>query len=122
MAAVTAAGAVMLIAGALWNGGVPGKRLYGEILRDGHVIERIPLDSPPRDIKIGTDGAFNIIRAGGGGIAIISADCPDGSCIRMGRATKPGSGAVCLPHKLSIRVRAQGSAPGVGADVDGGTW
>ncbi|MEG1825258.1 MAG: NusG domain II-containing protein [Cloacibacillus sp.] len=116
MAIVTAAGALMLICGAFLpcvRGGVP---TYAEVVADGVVIHRIPLAQPPRDIRVKTGGGFNIIRAGGGGAAIISADCPDGSCVRMGRITRPGTGAVCLPHHLALRITG---AQKTNNDVDG---
>ena len=123
MAIAVMAGAALLAAGALWQGGAPAGRKYGEILIDGEVAKRLPLDSAPRDIRIEANGGFNIIRAGGGGIEVISADCPDHSCIRMGRAARPGDGAVCLPHKLSVRVRSEGGAGARDESaVDGGTW
>lgn len=90
-------------------------------MQDGRIVRSVPLDSPPQDVTIKTELGTNVIRAGGGGIEIISADCPEGSCMNSGRLTRPGEGAVCLPHKLSVRVRAAGGTAGKNG-VDGGTW
>ena len=118
MAAVTMAGAAMLIAGALiqqqrqYNEGRP---LEAEIVLDG----RLPLTGPPREIKVdsaGTARGFNIIRAERGGIAVVSADCPDGACVRQGWIRRAGAGAVCLPHRLVVRIK------GADRQVDGVSW
>ena len=122
MAAVTMAGAAMLIAGALiqqqrqYNEGRP---LEAEIVLDGRVVETLPLTGPPREIKVdsaGTARGFNIIRAERGGIAVVSADCPDGACVRQGWIRRAGAGTVCLPHRLVVRIK------GADRQVDGGSW
>ena len=61
MAAVTMAGAAMLIAGALiqqqrqYNEGRP---LEAEIVLDGRVVETLPLTGPPREIKVDSAGTY----------------------------------------------------------------
>lgn len=116
MACVTAAGAVALAAGLLMQQMKP-QALEGELLRDGKVIESFRLDGP-RTITVRDAGGFNTIKIEKGAAAIVSADCPDKACIRMGRLTKPGAGAVCLPHRLVLRIKGAAAA----GEVDGGTW
>ncbi|MCC8058791.1 NusG domain II-containing protein [Cloacibacillus sp.] len=122
MAAVTMAGAAMLIAGALlqqqrqYNEKAP---LEAEIVLDGRVIETLPLTGPPREIRVdsaGTARGFNIIRAERGRIAVVSADCPDGACVRQGWIGRAGAGAVCLPHRLVVRIKDADRR------VDGVSW
>lgn len=119
MAAVTAAGSIMMIAGALLQQS-GGKSAEGsktaEILVNGKREYVIPLNRP-RELRIETPEGFNIIRIDRGGAAIISADCPDGACMRMGRITKEGSGAVCLPHRVVVRIKGAGRSK-----VDSVSW
>ena len=125
MAIVTMAGAALLIAGAL----IQQQRRYdekkpleAEIVRDGMVIETLALTGPPREIRVESEGAaraahgFNIIRVERGRIAVVSADCPDGACVRRGWISHAGGGAVCLPHRLVVRIK------GAGGGVDGVSW
>lgn len=118
MALITGAGAVMMAAGLLMRG--PGNTRAGrmaEVVVGGRVVHQIALGAP-REIRVETPEGFNIIKVDGKGAAVISADCPDGSCIRMGRITRPGAGAVCLPHRLLLRIRDKGAKN----EVDSVTW
>ncbi len=119
LAAVTLAGAAMLIAGAL----IQQQRQYdakkpleAEIVRDGRVVAALPLTGPPRDIRVESAGGFNIVRAERGRVAVISADCPDKACVRQGWISHAGGGAVCLPHRLVVRIK------GAAREVDGVSW
>ena len=88
-----------------------GAGLSAEIVIDGEVVERIALSSPPREVTVCAGGGFNVVRAGGGRAAVISADCPDKVCVRTGEISRAGEGAVCLPHKLVLRITGgKGSA------------
>lgn len=84
-----------------------------EIAVDGKVVEKIPLFSAPREITVRSSGGFNVVRVGDGRAAVVSADCPDKVCVRTGEISRAGEGAVCLPHKLVVRITG-----GEGADVD----
>ena len=89
------------------------KRPVAEIVVDGKVVEQISLFAPPRDITV-RSGGFNIVRVGDGRAAVISADCPDKVCVRTGEISRAGEGAVCLPHKLVVRIKG-GDSNGVDA-------
>ena len=39
-----------------------------------------------------------------GAISFLSSDCPDHTCVRTGKLTQAGQGAVCLPARISIRI------------------
>ena len=39
-----------------------------------------------------------------GRIRFLSSDCPDQTCVRSGFISRPGEYAVCLPHRLMIRI------------------
>ncbi len=91
-----------------------GGGTVGEILRDGRVIERIPLEPGVRvERTVRSPGGTNRILVEGGTIRFVSADCPDGDCVRTGPLSRPGQIALCLPHRVEIRV-VGGPEPGRG--------
>lgn len=81
-----------------------------EIVVDGEVVERFPLDGEPREVTVRAGGGFNVVRAGGGRAAVVSADCPDQTCVKNGEISHPGEGSVCLPHRVVVRVTGGGEA------------
>ena len=84
-----------------------------EIVVNGEVVERLPLSGEPRDITVRAGGGFNVVRVGEGRAAVVSADCPDRTCVKNGEISRPGEGAVCLPHRVVVRVTG-----GRGGEVD----
>lgn len=44
-----------------------------------------------------------------GGIRVTESDCPDGICVGMGRASKPGEMIVCVPAGVIITIRGGGT-------------
>ncbi len=75
------------------------------IVQDGEVLETIDLThTADRTFAIRCpDGGENVICIENGTICIRSADCPDGTCVRMGSLQSEAEPLVCLPHKLLIR-------------------
>ncbi|MDO5116489.1 MAG: NusG domain II-containing protein [Synergistaceae bacterium] len=117
LAAITLTGCALLAAWTFFTQQRAGEGLsVAEIALDGRVVERLPLNGPPREIRVESAGGFNIIRTENGRAAVVSADCPDGVCVRQGWISRGGGGAVCLPHKLVVRII------GLSADVDGVSW
>jgi hypothetical protein len=51
------------------------------------------------------DGGFNVVEVKGKAARVKDADCPDRLCVRQGWLSKPGDQAVCLPHRLVVRIR-----------------
>lgn len=82
--------------------------LMAEIVVDGTVVERLPLAGETREVTVRAGGGFNVVRAGGGRAAVISADCPDLICVKNGEISRPGEGSVCLPHRVVVRVTGGG--------------
>ena len=119
MALITGAGALMMAAGLLMRGPEnTASARTAEIVVGGQVLHQIALNGRPRELRVETPEGFNIIKTDGRGAAVISADCPDGSCIRMGRITRPGTSAVCLPHRLLLRINDRRG----NGEVDSVTW
>ena len=44
-----------------------------------------------------------------GGIRVTESDCPDGICVSMGRASKPGEMIVCVPAGVIITIKGGGA-------------
>ena len=57
------------------------------------------------DIFMG-DGDYNTIEVRGESIRIKGANCYDQVCVQFGFLSKPGETAVCLPHKLVVKVES----------------
>ena len=55
------------------------------------------------DRTIDLDG-HNVIVLSGKTAVMQSADCPDQVCVRTGRLTRAGQVAVCLPHRVILKL------------------
>jgi hypothetical protein len=53
------------------------------------------------------------LRTEDGRITVIEANCPDRDCVKRGWLKKPGDSAVCLPHRLVIRLTGESEVDGV---------
>lgn len=79
-----------------------GDRLYAEIWQDGTLIERVALtDAADRTIEV--DG-HNTIVLSGQTARMQWADCRDQVCVRTGTLSRAGQTAVCLPHRVVLRL------------------
>ena len=87
----------------------PAESTWVEITQDGKVLYTLDLstfdDETTQTIRIDSpDGGYNIIEIGDGNtIRISEADCPDQTCVNMGRLKSDYLPIVCLPHKLIVR-------------------
>ncbi len=91
--------------------------MSAEIIQDGKLLQRVMLKKggPAMEFVVEYKGGLNRLKAGDGKIAVIAADCPDKDCVKRGWLKKPGDSAICLPHKLVIRLTGE-------SEVDGVTW
>jgi len=89
--------------------------MTAEIIQDGKLLKRVFLKKgdPVREFIIEYKGGYNRLRTEDGGIAVIEADCPDKDCVKRGSLKKPGDSAVCLPHRLVIRLTGESEVDGV---------
>lgn len=73
------------------------------IVSDGRVLYTVDLSTAPDStFDIEYDGHVNTVEISGGRIRVLSADCPDRTCVRMGWLRSSAAPIVCLPHKLVI--------------------
>lgn len=79
-----------------------GDRLYAEVWQDGVQLARIELtDTTEQEIDL--DG-HNLILLSGKTARMAQADCRDQVCVRTGTLTRAGQAAVCLPHKVVLKL------------------
>ena len=78
-----------------------------EIYSNGKKLYTIDLTavSEPYLITVADENSgTNIIEVRNGEIGVISADCPDKTCVHTGFAGSSTLRIICIPHKLEIRI------------------
>ncbi len=78
---------------------------YVGIYQGNLLIEKINLDTLTQDKKITLKGenGENVILVSNGHIKMLSAQCPDNTCVKHGELKKGGTPIVCLPNKIVIK-------------------
>lgn len=84
----------------------PGRVVVVNVV--GVDVERIALAGGERSSRtvrgqIGRS-TFEIVN---GRVRMVSSDCPDKTCIKMGWASQPGQVIVCLPNRVVLKVESQ---------------
>lgn len=79
--------------------------VYAEIIYNGNVIEKLPLNKDTEYIPKTNNNI--LIEIKDKKIHFMYSDCPDKICIKTGWLSKPGQTAVCLPNKISVVVRGK---------------
>lgn len=86
-----------------------GDQAVAQITRDGQVLHTIDLNRIDEPIIIEMQGKYNnVIVAEEGTIRFDQSDCPDHTCERMGRISRPGQTAVCVPAGVIIKIIGSG--------------
>ena len=95
----------------LWNSGASG-RVTARLWLDGEIVEEIELGAVvlPREFDFTTELGTNRIRVERGSIRVVSADCPDQTCVRMGAIDGPMQTIACVPHRLVIDIVTEDGA------------
>ncbi len=74
-----------------------------EILQDNKLLYTLDLENDAGKYKIpDANGGYNVVEIYGGEVFISEADCPDQTCVKMGKLDS-GIPIVCLPHKLVVK-------------------
>lgn len=86
----------------LWS--APGGE-WVAVERDGVELFRFrPADMEGvQTFDIPCEGGYNTIAVEGGEVCVSAADCPDQTCVQMGKLRSRALPIVCLPHRLTIR-------------------
>lgn len=80
-----------------------------QIYLDGRLIQTVSLEE---DAVFSPEGIPQItIQVQNRRIRFLSSDCPDQTCVQTGFLSAPGQYAVCLPHRLMIRIPASDDTP-----------
>lgn len=80
----------------------------GEFVRVEADGEHIADYSLSHDAEYSLMGGTNVLVIEGGAAYMKSADCPDRTCVNMGRVRYTGESIVCLPNKITVRVMGSG--------------
>jgi len=101
------------IAFLLWQ--VPAS--YAYIYHDGRLTETVNVAAvtDPFTITVENGGDKNVIAVEQGRIRMLSADCPDGICVRQGWISGGAFPIVCLPNRVVITL--EGATGGSGVDA-----
>lgn len=85
--------------------------MYLVIEIDGEEYKKISVDpsTPHKHISIDTDYGHSVVEIDGDTAAIVESDCRDQLCVRMGKITKVNQTSICLPNRLSIRLKSNKS-------------
>lgn len=82
----------------------PSESRKAEIVQDGKIIYTFDLsETENQSIKIEYKGSSNTVTIENGEIFISSAECPDKTCVNMGKLKSENLPIVCLPNHLVIR-------------------
>ena len=83
----------------------PSESRIVEVVQDDRVIYRLDMDvEENREIVVKYGGNSNTILIEDGSICVSEAECPDKTCVNMGRLRSESLPIVCLPNHLIIRL------------------
>ena len=89
---------------------------YANIYHNGELTDTVDIAAvtAPFTITVAGDTGNNIIAVEQGRIRMLSADCPDGTCVRQGWISEGVFPVVCLPNRVVITLKSGGK----GSDID----
>ena len=61
------------------------------------------------EFDVSSDRGTNRVRVEKGRVRVVSADCPDKTCVEMGWRSDGAVPIACLPHHLVIRIESDGA-------------
>jgi len=111
---------LLLLAGAAYMGlsyyqtATTGKDGKAVIYIDGVKHSEYPLKEDREFTITFDDGGMNVVKIEAGYADVISASCPDKTCVNHRKINKNGQTIVCLPHKLVVQIEN-----GESDDLDG---
>lgn len=98
---ICAAVFIMAAAATVWLFTRPTGKIV-QITSEREIIARIDLSTANDEtIEVSSSSGKNVIKIEDGTIFVSEADCPDQTCVKMGRLGG-GMPIVCLPHRLII--------------------
>ncbi|WP_117168216.1 NusG domain II-containing protein [Paraliobacillus sediminis] len=89
-----------------------GDQVVAAIIQDGEVIQEITLtghEGNEQFIIEGKGNQYNLMEVDGEQIRIKEDNSPDQVGVKMGWKSEPGETIICLPHKLLVEIRSEGT-------------
>lgn len=75
-----------------------------DIVSDGEILYTIDLaQAENQELVISYHGSSNTVKIENGEIWVQEAECPDRTCVKMGKLSSESLPIVCLPNRLIIR-------------------
>jgi len=90
------------------------------IAEDGEIIGRIDLDKTETPYEIKINGGVLLVEPGA--ISYVDADCPDHSCIRMGKLRRAGDIAACVPNRTCVYIEGSRDVNSEEGGIDAVTY
>lgn len=82
----------------------PSDRQLVEVVSDGEVLYTIDLSKEKdTEFTVEYNGSSNTIHIENGEIWVREAQCPDQTCVQMGKLHSESLPIICLPNRLMIR-------------------
>lgn len=76
-----------------------------EIYSDGILVETVNLNEDTEFTIYSDDSNYNVFKVADGCIGIIESNCPHKDCINQGFISCNNETIVCLPHKITVRIK-----------------
>jgi len=92
---------------------------YAYIYESGELTDTVNIAAitAPFTITLESGGSMNVIAIEYGRIRMLSADCPDGTCVRQGWISGGVLPIVCLPNRVVIKLEDADSGSNIDAVV-----
>ena len=82
----------------------PSEANVVEIVSDGEILYTIDLsEAENQELVISYHDSSNTVKIENGDIRVQEAECPDRTCVKMGKLSSESLPIVCLPNRLIIR-------------------
>ena len=84
-----------------------GRELVAVIRVGGNVYEEIPLSAVEKEYDLVVEG-YDLekltLHITSSSVEFVDSSCPDKLCVNTGKLTDAGDSAVCLPHRVSVKL------------------
>ena len=92
---------------------------HAVIYKDGELTDTVNITAvtAPFTKTIESGGNINVIAVEHGRVRMLSANCPDGTCVRQGWISGGVFPIVCLPNRVVITLKGDNNGFGVDAVV-----
>ena len=80
---------------------------YAVVTVNGEESARYPL-SKECEVRLESEGGYNILVIKDGKADVVEASCPDGLCVDFHPISKDGETIVCLPNRTVVSIEGEG--------------